>query len=71
MHLLDAKKSMNVNIFLKQFKKENAEVVAMIREGDVTEIGNERLRLLQKVLPDSDTVRLLALIEYFVTCVNI
>lgn len=56
MLLLDNKKSMSVNIFLKQFKEDNAHIVAMIREGDVTKIGNERLRGLQKILPDSDDV---------------
>ena len=54
--LLDNKKSMSVNIFLKQFKHGNAEIVAMIKEGDVTKIGNERLRGLQKILPESDDV---------------
>ena len=54
--LLDNKKSMSVNIFLKQFKQNNKEIVAMIKEGDVSKIGNERLRGLQKILPESDDV---------------
>lgn len=55
--ILDNKKSMSVNIFLKQFKQNNKEIVAMIKEGDMNKIGNERLRGLQKILPDSDDVR--------------
>ena len=54
--LLDNKKSMSVNIFLKQFKQNNKEIVAMIKEGDVSKIGNERLRGLQKILPESEDV---------------
>lgn len=54
--LLDNKKSMSVNIFLKQFKENNIQIIAMIKEGDVNKIGNERLRGLQKILPDNDDV---------------
>ena len=54
--LLDNKKSMSVNIFLKQFKENHAQIVAMIQEGDVSKIGNERLRGLQKIMPDVDDV---------------
>lgn len=54
--MLDNKKSMSVNIFLKQFKEDNAQIVVMIKEGDVAKIGNERLRGLQKILPESDDV---------------
>ena len=54
--LLDNKKSMSVNIFLKQFKQNNKDIVAMIKDGDMNKIGNERLRGLQKILPDSDDV---------------
>ncbi|WAQ98029.1 INF2-like protein [Mya arenaria] len=55
--LLDNKKSMSVNIFLKQFKEGNKEIVAMIRQGDVTKIGNERIRGLQKILPDTEDMK--------------
>ncbi|KAH3836360.1 hypothetical protein DPMN_109730 [Dreissena polymorpha] len=47
---------MSVNIFLKQFKEHNPKIVAMIREGNDTNIGNERLRGLQKILPDAEDV---------------
>ncbi|XP_052276568.1 inverted formin-2-like isoform X5 [Dreissena polymorpha] len=60
--LLDNKKSMSVNIFLKQFKEHNPKIVAMIREGNDTNIGNERLRGLQKILPDAEDMR--PILEY-------
>ncbi|XP_012943897.1 inverted formin-2 [Aplysia californica] len=56
VNLLDMKRSMNANIFLKQFKASHNEVVRMIKEGDSTKIGAERLRGLQKILPDKDEV---------------
>lgn len=54
--LLDMKKSMNVNIFLKQFKCSHSEIVDMIVEADVNKIGQERLRGLQKILPEADDI---------------
>lgn len=57
--LLDAKRSMNTNIFLKQFKEIHSEIVAMIKEGDIDKIGQERLQGLQKILPVEDEVAIL------------
>lgn len=57
--LLDPKRSMNTNIFLKQFKESHSEIVAMIKEGDIDKIGPERLRGLQKILPVEDEVTML------------
>ena len=55
--LLDAKRSMNVNIFMKQFGKlSNTEVVEKIREGQHESIGQEKLLGLLKILPDTDEV---------------
>lgn len=55
--LLDPKRSMNTNIFLKQFKESHSEIVAMIKEGDIDKIGPERLRGFQKILPVEDEVQ--------------
>lgn len=52
------KRSMGVNIFLRQFKMSHEEIVEMIREGDEQKIGPERLKGLQKLLPQADEVRL-------------
>jgi hypothetical protein len=55
--LLDNKRSMNVNIFLKQFKCGHKEIISMIEAGDTNVIGQERLLGLQKILPEDDEVR--------------
>ncbi|KAL8590863.1 hypothetical protein ACOMHN_038874 [Nucella lapillus] len=59
VNLLDTKRSMNANIFLKQFKASNQEIVQMVREGQQTKIGAERLRGLQKILPENDEVEMI------------
>ena len=61
IQLLESKRSMNVNIFLKQFKASNDDIVAMIRDGDVTRCGGEQLKGLLKILPLKDEVRTEAL----------
>lgn len=58
--LLDAKRSMNVNIFLKQFRKSNEEIVKMIKKGDYRAFGVEKLKGLIKLLPPPDEMDLLA-----------
>lgn len=62
--LLDPKRSMNTNIFLKQFKESHSEIVAMIKEGDIDKIGPERLRGLQKILPVEDEVQCVYLLLF-------
>lgn len=55
--LLDGKRSLNVNIFLKQFRKSNEEVIALLKKGDPAEVGGiERLKGLEKVLPTQEEV---------------
>uniref|UniRef100_A0A2K6EN71 Inverted formin-2 n=2 Tax=Propithecus coquereli TaxID=379532 RepID=A0A2K6EN71_PROCO len=53
---LDAKKSLNLNIFLKQFKCSNEEVTAMIRAGDTTKFDVEVLKQLLKLLPEKHEI---------------
>ena len=57
VNLLETKRSMNANIFLKQFKASNEEVVQMVKEGQQARIGAERLRGLQKIMPEKEEVR--------------
>lgn len=57
--LLDTKRSMNINIFLKQFKCSHAEIISLIVDGATDKIGPERLRGLQKILPTSDEIALI------------
>ncbi|XP_025087489.1 LOW QUALITY PROTEIN: inverted formin-2-like [Pomacea canaliculata] len=57
--LLDAKRSMNINIFLKQFRKTNEEIVDLIRKGDHRAFGVEKIKGLVKLLPQQDEVELI------------
>ena len=57
--LLDGKRSLNINIFLKQFRSSNAEIAQMIRDGAHDDIGTEKLRGLLKILPPTDEVEML------------
>ncbi|GFR84530.1 inverted formin-2 [Elysia marginata] len=57
--LLDPKRSMNVNIYLKQFRKNNAAIVDMVRKGEARNIGVEKLKGLIKILPPSDEIELI------------
>lgn len=54
--LLDPKKSMNVNIFLKQFRKSIEVIIDLLRAGDPRAFGVEKLKGLSKVLPQTDEV---------------
>ncbi|ODN02594.1 FH2 domain-containing protein 1 [Orchesella cincta] len=57
--LLDAKRSLNINIFLKQFRSSNTDVIQHIVEGKSEDLGTERLRGLLKILPSKDEVEML------------
>ncbi|CAG2106665.1 unnamed protein product [Medioppia subpectinata] len=59
LQLLDAKKSLNVNIFLKQYRGSIEELTNKISCGDHKEIGTERLKNLLKILPESNEIELL------------
>ena len=48
---------MNVNIFLRQFKAKNKDIVANIANGDVEKFGGvERLKGLLKLMPEKQEV---------------
>ncbi|XP_029453926.1 inverted formin-2-like [Rhinatrema bivittatum] len=53
---LDPKKSLNLNIFLKQFKCSNKEIVDMIEKGDRTKFDVEVLKQLMKLLPEKHEI---------------
>lgn len=59
LSLLEGKRSLNVCIFLKQFKSGPEEIVSMLRSCKSTEFGAERLRTLQKILPESEELNML------------
>jgi hypothetical protein len=56
VNLLDMKRSMAINICLKQFKAPNDEIIALIRNGEAEKIGVDKLKMLLKILPESDEV---------------
>ncbi|CAG9858239.1 unnamed protein product [Phyllotreta striolata] len=57
--LLDGKRSLNVNIFLKQFRSSNEDIVQLIKNGEHDDIGSEKLRGLLKLLPEVDELDML------------
>ena len=57
--LLDPKKSMNVNIFLKQFRKPIDVIIELVKSGDPRAFGVEKLKALAKILPQTDEVAVL------------
>lgn len=57
--LLDSRKSMNINIFLRQFKMAAKDIVELIRLADESTIGIERLVGLQKILPQPEDVEVI------------
>lgn len=48
MNLLDGKRSLNINIFLKQFRSSNEDIVQMVLDGEYDDFGSEKLRGLVK-----------------------
>lgn len=61
--LLDGKRSLNVNIFLKQFRSSNEDIIQLIQEGTHEDIGSEKLRGLLKILPEFDELDMLKSFE--------
>ncbi|KAM4020970.1 uncharacterized protein ACNLHF_001147 [Anomaloglossus baeobatrachus] len=55
--LLDSRRSMNIGIFLKQFKRSAAEIVEDIKLGRADIYSSERLSELLKHLPDREEVQ--------------
>ncbi|GAB1608269.1 inverted formin-2-like, partial [Argonauta hians] len=58
--LLDPKKSMNLNIFLKQFRRSNKDIVELISKADTRTFGVEKLKGLIKLLPQQDEIDLIS-----------
>lgn len=59
---------MNINIFLKQFKMSNEDIVGLIAEGNPEIIGHEKLAGLLKILPQSEDVSLILDIAISILC---
>ncbi|XP_077984696.1 inverted formin-2-like [Glandiceps talaboti] len=59
INLLDGKRTLNVNIYLKQFKMPSKEIVNLIDKGDSQAYGDERIRGLLKLLPEPGEIDML------------
>ncbi|CAB0042304.1 unnamed protein product [Trichogramma brassicae] len=57
--LLHGKRSLNINIFLKQFRSLNMLITDLISDGAHDIVGGERLRGLLKILPEVDELEML------------
>ncbi|XP_040568629.1 uncharacterized protein form3 isoform X3 [Lepeophtheirus salmonis] len=57
--LLDAKRSLIINIFLRQFRSSNEDIIHMILDGDYDEFGAEKMKSLMKILPEMDEIEML------------
>ncbi|KAM4662587.1 inverted formin-2 isoform 2-T2 [Discoglossus pictus] len=53
---LDSKKSLNLNIFLKQFRSSNEEIVSLIEKGDRNKFDIEILKQFLKLLPEKHEI---------------
>jgi hypothetical protein len=59
LNLLDSKRSLAINIFLRQIKGRGSAVVKAVQDVSSRELGAEKLQLLQQLLPQSHEVQLL------------
>jgi len=59
INLLDGKRSLNINIFLRQFRSSNDSIIEMVVSGEYHEFEPEKLRGLMKILPETDEIEML------------
>jgi hypothetical protein len=59
LNLLDSKRSLAVNIFLRQIKGRGSAVVKAVQDASSRDLCAEKLRGLQRLLPESHEVQLL------------
>ncbi|XP_013109704.1 uncharacterized protein LOC106088638 [Stomoxys calcitrans] len=61
IHLIDGKRSLNINIFLKQFKgyDTNDAIITLLTNANHKAIGPERLKGLLKLLPEAEEIETL------------
>lgn len=58
---------MNINIFLKQFRAGNKEVITIITEGNIAKVSLEQLKAFEKLLPDRSTVSVATILYRYYT----
>ena len=50
---------MNINIWLRQFRSSNEDIIQMILDGDHDDFGAEKLKGLMKIMPEMDEIEML------------
>jgi inverted formin-2 len=65
INLLDSKRSLNINIYLKQFRCSPDEIVRLLSNNENHELGLENLEGMLKILPDANEVNKFLKIYYF------
>ena len=50
---------MNINIFIRQFRSSNEDIIQTIKDGEHDDFGAEKLKGLKKILPEDDEVQML------------
>ncbi|XP_069674281.1 inverted formin-2-like isoform X2 [Periplaneta americana] len=60
LNLLDSKRSLAVNIYLRKVEGGGPAVVKAVKEASSAELGAEKLRALQRLLPENQEVELLS-----------
>ena len=65
INLLDSKRSLNINIYLKQFRCSPDEIVRLLSNNENHELGLENLDGLLKILPDANEVKKFLKIYFF------
>ena len=59
VNLLDGKRNLNINIWLRQFRSSNEDIIQMILDGDHDDFGAEKLKGLMKIMPEMDEIEML------------
>ncbi|ELU03815.1 hypothetical protein CAPTEDRAFT_223320 [Capitella teleta] len=59
IHLLKYQRGLTISIFLRQFKMSSEDIISLIRNGQGSQLGADRLQALLKILPDEAETNLL------------
>lgn len=63
INLLESKRSLNVNIYLKQFRCTPEEIVDLLSKNENKQLGLENLEGMLKILPDANEIDLLKMYQ--------
>lgn len=63
INLLESKRSLNINIYLKQFRCSPEEIVDLLSKNENKQLGLENLEGMLKILPDANEIDLLKMYQ--------